>query len=583
MSYRVSRIVGSGGTGVGSAPPADGLLINLANGSSFENMCVALHPSDGSIYITAPTRHVILRVDPLSNIVTVVAGTWDQSGFSGDGGPATAAKLDTPVGITFGPSGELYIADRENKRVRKISTFGTITTFAGTGNAGSSSPYVSYPCLGADLGKVSAVSFDTTGDTLWVATEVNTSGNKTLLRISSGLATSIVLTPPGIIGLLAKPASAGVYVYSKAVIYDVPYNGAGSYPSWKLDSLGQANWNGFGPDKLGGILVLTGNLYTDVGTGFPDYRGSLINRLGANGYIGLLLTMTGITGYPDVSGDPSSSFPADGVGSDITPLPNPAEFNTNKKASIVEDSNGIIYVLTPYYLYKHVPVADALTSYSSPTIVRTTTAGFSDANAIALLQPLLDSPIVADQSGSRSVVDLPSYIGGKVWLIGSSYSNADANQLETVNKILRQAIRGLIGVYKVDFQDHGTTGNGADFGSFAPRIHILNRSGEWMVERWIDPGPATIHDYGIVMTLVVGSNLLVYAAGIRDISTKAAVFAAGNCLDPAYAGFFEGGNAVIVHCSYPSSVTTPEDFVPTTSNTRIMKLSSVISNQPIVP
>ena len=58
------------------------------------------------------------------------------SGFAGDGGAANAANLAFPAGITLDSSGNLYIADAFNSRVRKVDTNGTITTFAGTGDFG---------------------------------------------------------------------------------------------------------------------------------------------------------------------------------------------------------------------------------------------------------------------------------------------------------------------------------------------------------------------------------------------------------------------------------------------------------------
>lgn len=67
--------------------------------------------------------------------ISSIAGLG-ASGFAGDGGPASAASLAFPAGIVFDSSGNLYIADTANSRVRKIDTNGNITTFAGTGDFG---------------------------------------------------------------------------------------------------------------------------------------------------------------------------------------------------------------------------------------------------------------------------------------------------------------------------------------------------------------------------------------------------------------------------------------------------------------
>ena len=90
----------------------------------------------GNIYIAMRDHNIISRVDTKGNM-TRFAGTG-ESGFDGDGGKATDAKLKMPAGLTFDKKGNLYIADRENHRVRKVDTRGKITTIAGTGTAGFS-------------------------------------------------------------------------------------------------------------------------------------------------------------------------------------------------------------------------------------------------------------------------------------------------------------------------------------------------------------------------------------------------------------------------------------------------------------
>ena len=77
-----------------------------------------------------------------SGIITTVAGSNNGSGFSGDGGPATAAQLSFPTGVFKDASGNLYIADTNNDRVRKVNTSGAITTVAG-GYIGDGNPATS--------------------------------------------------------------------------------------------------------------------------------------------------------------------------------------------------------------------------------------------------------------------------------------------------------------------------------------------------------------------------------------------------------------------------------------------------------
>jgi RHS repeat-associated protein len=93
---------------------------------------LALAP-DGNLYIAESANQRIRRVDP-SGIITTVAGNG-VLGFGGDGGPATQAKLNGPRGLAVAPDGSLYIADTQNSRIRRVGPSGIITTVAGDGVA----------------------------------------------------------------------------------------------------------------------------------------------------------------------------------------------------------------------------------------------------------------------------------------------------------------------------------------------------------------------------------------------------------------------------------------------------------------
>jgi RHS repeat-associated protein len=88
--------------------------------------------SDGSVYISDWGNNRIRVVNP-DGLISTVAGTGD-SGFSGDGGAAIAAKLYSPTDVAIGPDGSIYIADRDNSRVRRVTPNGIISTVAGGGS-----------------------------------------------------------------------------------------------------------------------------------------------------------------------------------------------------------------------------------------------------------------------------------------------------------------------------------------------------------------------------------------------------------------------------------------------------------------
>ncbi len=100
------------------------------------------HPYDlaidatGNIYIADQNNNRIRMVNT-SGIINTIAGYTFAPGFSGDGGPATSAGLSSPKGVDVDASGNVYIADYNNYRIRKINTSGIISSIAGTGTNAS--------------------------------------------------------------------------------------------------------------------------------------------------------------------------------------------------------------------------------------------------------------------------------------------------------------------------------------------------------------------------------------------------------------------------------------------------------------
>ena len=117
----------------------------------------------GNLYIADRGNHRVRKVNP-SGIITTVAGNGNR-GFSGDGGPATSASLSYPSGLTLDASGNLFIADERNRRVRKVSPDGIITTVAGGGGPGLGD---GGPATSASLVNASDVAVDAAGN-LYIA------------------------------------------------------------------------------------------------------------------------------------------------------------------------------------------------------------------------------------------------------------------------------------------------------------------------------------------------------------------------------------------------------------------------------
>lgn len=114
----------------------------------------------GRIYVADGLLHQVLRHDPATEETVVVAGTG-RAGTSGDGGPATAAEIEEPVGLALDAAGNLFIADFPANRVRRVDADGVITTVAGTGVEGWSGD--GGPAAEADLGLPAEVAVDPSG------------------------------------------------------------------------------------------------------------------------------------------------------------------------------------------------------------------------------------------------------------------------------------------------------------------------------------------------------------------------------------------------------------------------------------
>jgi sugar lactone lactonase YvrE len=138
--YSNSRIRKVAPSGVITTVAGTGLRGSTGDGGRardalFFNPSGVAADSSGNLFIADAGNNRVRKVTP-SGVITAVAGAGTQ-GFGGDGGPATAALLSTPSGVALDSSGNLFIADTGNARIRKVTPSGGITTVVGTGSAGS--------------------------------------------------------------------------------------------------------------------------------------------------------------------------------------------------------------------------------------------------------------------------------------------------------------------------------------------------------------------------------------------------------------------------------------------------------------
>ncbi|WP_455644303.1 NHL domain-containing protein [Paenibacillus chitinolyticus] len=161
VSGKISTIAGTGVAGYGG----DGGAATSAQLNMPTEVAV---DSSGNMYIADYDNHRIRKVDPSGKISTV-AGTG-VAGYGGDGGAATSAQLNRPTGVAVDSSRNMYIADTLNNRIRKVDSSGKISTITGTGVQGFSGD--GGPATFAQLNSAFGVTVDSSGD-LYIADSLN--------------------------------------------------------------------------------------------------------------------------------------------------------------------------------------------------------------------------------------------------------------------------------------------------------------------------------------------------------------------------------------------------------------------------
>jgi uncharacterized repeat protein (TIGR01451 family) len=159
----ITTVAGNGTGGYsGDGGPAASAELHYPSG-------VAVDES-GNLYIADYDNERIRKVNAATGVITTVAGNG-KAGYSGDGGPATSGELHLPYGVAVDGSGNLYIADIDNERIREVSaTTGVITTVAGDGTKGYSGD--GGPATSAELSSPKGVAVDASGN-LYIADTVN--------------------------------------------------------------------------------------------------------------------------------------------------------------------------------------------------------------------------------------------------------------------------------------------------------------------------------------------------------------------------------------------------------------------------
>lgn len=203
-TLRYYRVLATSGSWSSSASAevvsnqCDGTITSIAAAGTFSAPFGVAVDAAGNVYTSASGQVRVYRTTP-AGTTTVYAGNGSTN-YTGDGGPATSAALNTPLGIGFDSAGNLYIADSGNHVIRRVSTGGTITTYAGNGLSGYSGD--GGAATSARLNSPASIAFDSSGNG-YIADR----GNHVVRRVSAG-GTITTFAGTGLAGFLGDGGAA---------------------------------------------------------------------------------------------------------------------------------------------------------------------------------------------------------------------------------------------------------------------------------------------------------------------------------------------------------------------------------------
>ena len=243
-TFLLSTFAGTGTAGYNGDGAATGAQLYYPTGTAVDLA--------GNVYIADQSNHRVRKVAAATGLISTIAGTG-VGGYSGEAGPATSARLNEPEGVTTDAAGNLYIADMNNQRVRKVAAgTGIITTVAGNGVAGYSGDGA--VATAAQLYYPTSVAVDGIGN-LYIADRYNHRIRKVA---TNGIISTVAGTGTAGVGGDGGAATLGQLNYPQGVAVDIAGN------LYIAD-----NYN----HRVRKVTAATGVISTMAGTGTAGYLG----------------------------------------------------------------------------------------------------------------------------------------------------------------------------------------------------------------------------------------------------------------------------------------------------------------------
>jgi sugar lactone lactonase YvrE len=356
----IKTVAGNGNYGYsGDGGSATATALNYPSGVAVD--------ASGNLFIADYHNNRIRKVST-SGVITTVAGNG-TFGYIGDGGSATSAELNYPYGMAVDASGNLFIADTDNSRIRKVSTSGIITTVAGNGNYWYSGDGGS--AIYAELNQPSGVAVDDSGN-LFIADQ----RNNVIRKVSTS-------------GIITTVAGNGTYGYS---------GDGGSADSAELA-------------EPSGVVVVdaSGNLF------IADNGNVRIRKVSTSGII------------TTVAGNGTGGYSGDGGSADSAELGGPA--------SVAVDASGNLFIADEgTNVIRKVSTTGIIT-----TVAGNGTFGFSgDGGSAASAELYGPSGVAVDASGNLFIADynnsrIREVTGGTVPVSITNYELRITNEKQVVN------------------------------------------------------------------------------------------------------------------------------------------------------